>query len=350
VKHPIRYLVLLISCAFAVFATSLAAGQGCPCDAGKEYPCAGAVDGYGNDGDGMMRPDLIPSGPMMSREMETGIQNNIAACSGPFCDYACRSEGVYFSAETIFIDVAQLDTGIGPRLLEINTPAAPAIGNLNPSIDATERLTFGYQTCDGLGVQARYWDFDNGARTAVDQPTPTDPNFVREAWHVSALDVEVVKNTMINQIWDTSLTGGYRFGRFEEGAALELNNMSLASIKSRYVGNGVTGSVVVRRQMSRRFSLMADGRTSLLFGSQTSTTSSNIMLPHLTNDTFDARYTLEGQLGGTYEHPICGGGYWFVRGGYEIQYWNDSVIAFGSQADPGSTILHGFLFAIGLQR
>src|SRR5262249_12759970 len=156
-------------------------------------------------------------------------------------------------------------------------------------------------------------------------------------------------------VWDTSLSGGYRFARYEERAALRLVDnapnldMDVASLHTRYIGNGLTGAVGVRRQLTRRISLMANGRASLLFGSQTLTPTSVTPLTSL-NDSFDPRYTLESQVGASCEHPLCGGGFWFCRAGYEVQYWNDFVVPFNTQVDPSSTILHGFFVAMGLQR
>jgi hypothetical protein len=218
---------------------------------------------------------------------------------------------------------------------------------------------FGYQTCDGLGVQARYWEFDSATSVALEQPDPTvDPNFMAQGWDVSVLDVEVVQNTMVNQFWDTSLSGGYRFVRYEEGASLReyevvsnmLNQTELASMKTRYIGNGLTGAAGVRRQCTRCLSAMANVRSSLLFGNQTIVTDGVFPPLAVVGSSFDSRYTMESQVGMAYEHGLCGGGFWYARGGYEIQYWNDFLVPFGPQVEPKSTLFHGFIFAVGLQR
>jgi hypothetical protein len=291
----------------------------------------------------------------MRDEVGTGFSNSVAACCTPFCPSACRSEGIYFSVEEVLIDVFQPDDGIAPRLLRAKVPGAPKIDNLNPDADPTARFALGWMTCDGLGIQVRYWDFDNATSVPVTiNPTPpTNVNFVGESWDVGVLDVEVVKNRLINPLWDTTFSGGYRFARYEERAALRLvdqpNNIAdadVATLHTRYIGNGLTGAIGARRQLTPRISLMANGRASLLFGTQTVDTN---VLTSL-NDTFDPRYILESQVGASCEHPICGGGFWFARAGYEIQYWNDFVVPFNTQTDPSSTILHGFFLAVGLQR
>ena len=96
---------------------------------------------------------------------------------------------------------------------------------------------------------------------------------------------------------------------------------------------------------------MANARASLLFGVQTVEPSQNIALPpRLLRDSFDTRFIFESQFGASYEHPLCGGGFWYLRGGYEVQHWNDFVVPIGDQADPGSTLLHGMFVAFGVQR
>jgi hypothetical protein len=341
-KRHSRHLRLLVSLSCTVFAASLSLGQECPCTELGE-------DGYREDHD-PVRPDFT-LGPPIWDSLERGFGNNVAACSGPFCGYACRSEGLFFSTESFLADVEQNNNNnLSSRLLQLHTPAAPAIGGLEPDLDPTIRFRLGRQTCDGLGVQASYWEYDNAASMVVAQVAPADPNLVLHALDVKMFEVEVVMNSMVNQVWDTTLSGGYRFAHYEEEASLRLDNAELAMVRTRYTGNGITGAVGVRRQVLGRLSFMSYARGSLLFGNSTINATGVALPPNPLNNPFDSRYTLESQLGASYEHPICGGGLWFVRGGYELQYWNDFVVPVGGQTDPTSTLFRGFFFAIGLQR
>jgi hypothetical protein len=198
VNYNSRHFALSVAVAFTVLGTSLAFAE--------EY----APD--------PLRPEFT-SGLSVVDELETGFCNNVAACSGPFCDYSCRSEGIYFSADTVFVNVWQLESeGIAAEFLVLNTPAAPDIGEVDFGVDPAIRFELGYLTCDGLGVQVRYWEFDNAASMTVGQAAPADPNLVFHALDVSVVDVEVVKKSMMN-IWDTTVSGGYRFARYEETAS-----------------------------------------------------------------------------------------------------------------------------------
>jgi hypothetical protein len=343
-----RHLELFIALALAMLATTPAAAQECPCNSGHS--------GYQVELEGPSQPDLLLDS-FSGDEYEAGFGNNVAACSGPFCPHACRSEGIYFSAESVFVDVWQPDgDGLASELLDLyrtnaTLPAAPEIGNLDPDVDFTERVTLGWMTCDGLGVQVRYWEFDNAVGAAIDEAAPA-PNFVTQSWDVGVFDVEVVKEAIVQHVWDTSLSGGYRFARYEEEATVRRDNTELTSINTRYFGNGITGAAGVRRQIAPRISLMANGRTSLLFGAQkTIGPTQGVPMPgNEFQNGFDARYILESQVGAMCEHPLCGGGFWYLRGGYEVQYWNDFAVPIGEQTQPGSTIFHGFVFAVGLQR
>lgn len=337
---PARCIALSISFAWTVLGISHA----------DECVCLGGggriADSYSGD---PLRPDFI-TGVAWGKESEAGFGNNVAACSGPFCPYTCRSEGIYFSADMVFFDIWHPDgEGIAPGLLSLNTPAADAIDGVDPEIDPAVRYELGYLTCEGLGAQIRYLEIDTAGSLTVPQSDPADPDTVLQAWDVSMFDVEVVRKLMLKPGLDTTLSGGYRFARYEESAALRLNTTELATLDTRFTGNGVTGAVGVRSQLARGFSVNANGRASLLFGGQT--TSSSVALPPNSFDSgFDARYTIESQLAATYEHPLCGGGFWFVRGGYEMQYWNDFVVPVGTEANYSSPVFHGMVIAVGLQR
>jgi len=340
VHYPARQIVFSMCIAWTILGVSQA----------QECPCRGYEDGIASGDSGVpLRPDFM-SGAIWGDEPEAGFGNNVAACSGPFCSHTCRSEGIYFTAELVFVDVWQpAGQGIAGRFLELNTAVPPPLGRIDPGIDPAMRYELGYLTCDGLGAQVRYWEFDNSGAASVVPAGPADPNLVLHAWDVSVLDVEVVKKSMVTHQLDATISGGYRFARYEEATSLRRDNAESASLRSRFIGNGVTAALGFRNQLTSRFSLLANGRTSLLFGGQNIDSSAAIPSHPLRNN-FDTRYIIESQFGVTYEHAVCGGGYWFGRGGYEVQYWDDFVVPVGRQTEPASTLFHGLFIAVGFQR
>ena len=229
------------------------------------------------------------------------------------------AEGIVFSAEITLVDVWQRNrSDIAARLLEIQTPVAPPIDNLDPSVDPASLITFGYITCDGLGFQGRFWQFDNEVSQQVTLPGPADPNSVTHAWDSMVFDMEVTQSAIYGQVWDIMLSGGFRFAEYEEGATVRRDNRQLASVRARYAGGGLTGAVAMRRQITKHFSLMANPRLSFILGGESITPSTGLDLsPQTVSDSFDPRYILEAKAGVSYEIPICGGGVWFFRGGYE---------------------------------
>ncbi len=142
-----------------------------------------------------------------------------------------------------------------------------------------------------------------------------DPNQAIHAWDVCVFDLEIMLNRMINQTWDMTLSTGYRFADYEEAANLVAGTTEVASIRSRYYGHGFTGAVEVRRQFWRRLGVVANGRGSLLFGDENIATSNVTLNPVPPQNPIETRYILETQFATEYQHPLCGGGYWFARGG-----------------------------------
>ena len=67
----------------------------------------------------------------------------------------------------------------------------------------------------------------------------------------------------------------------------------------------------------------------------------------------DVKYMYEAQAGAEYIMPICGGGWYFARAGFEVQYWDgfgvDNQFA-GPPSVNNSVGFGGFFFAAGLAR
>ncbi len=333
-----RIVIASLMCC-ALLDGTRALGQDCPCGA----PYAQIVD----DGE-FLRPDFS-AGFDQENLTDFGPTNLVSACSGPFCGSDCRSPGLIFRTELVWLGVTERGRAdLANALVHLQNPARDDIGAVNAGLKASPRVSIGGQTCNGLGVRGTYWEYDNAVSENLVQPTPDDPNQVVHGWDVHVFDLEVMRNQS-NWGWDFTLSGGYRLADYEEGATTELNGTESAALNTRFFGNGITGAIEMRRSLWSRFGIMLNGRYSLLFGAER-ISATNVNIPPITIDqSFDARYIIEGQAGIMYQHPICGGGYWFGRGGVEAQYWNDYVAPIG-QPDPAPVIFSGFFVAIGLQR
>jgi hypothetical protein len=316
---------------------------------GQEQLSATPFQGPMHESAGPLRPDL-PACPTGQNILAGGRTDHVAACKTGFCSYDCRSAGLFFTTELGWLDVTQREsTDIAARLVELRTPAIDVIENLDPEVETAARVSIGGQTCDGLGVRARFCEFDNAVSATFLPAAVGDPDQAIHAWDVQVFDLEVMLNSKANEVWDSTLSAGYRLTDYEEGATVLMNNMQLGELDARYFGNGLTGAVELRRQLWTRFGVMANARLSLLFGTERINGSGVTLPPTPIDESFETRYIGETQLGCEYQHPLCGGGYWFARGGYEVQYWSDFVTPVG-QSDEAPVIFNGLFLAVGLQR
>lgn len=298
---------------------------------------------------GQMHLDLIACGPC-SGGSNAGDCNNVAACATSFRNPSCRSSGLFIAAELAYVDIIQSSrNNVGTRLVEAVAPAAIAAAETSPGMQPTARLLLGWQNCDGLGVQVRFWDFDNGDLVTLPQAAGTDPNILSQFWDVTVFDLDAVQKSVRNPVLDSTVNLGFRFVNFEEGASLRLNNNPATnSVAARYLGYGLTGGGNLRRKVRQYLSATGNLRGSFLLGNQTITPTG---VPDTGVGTgFDARFIVESQLGINYERPVFGGGFLFLSCGYEAQYWDGFTPAIGNQSDASSTLLHGLAVSVGFQR
>ena len=67
------------------------------------------------------------------------------------------------------------------------------------------------------------------------------------------------------------------------------------------------------------------------------------------NERNDVKYMYEAQAGAEYLMPICGGGSYFARGGFEVQYWDNFGV--NQFARDGASIgFTGFFVSAGMLR
>lgn len=126
------------------------------------------------------------------------------------CDDCCAGSyggGFFASAEMLFFKYMKAD-GVRAGNFSNN----PSFGDDSVTFDysATPRLTFGYAGAGGLGIRARYWEFDQRGDARF---PPTGAAMGVDTW---LLDVEVFERVQMNDCWDVEISGGLRYNEFEE--------------------------------------------------------------------------------------------------------------------------------------
>jgi hypothetical protein len=135
------------------------------------------------------------------------------------CDdwYSCQPAHLDFGAELAFL-APNSTTGLGPSGIAFfpSTETFPSW-----------RLWLGYTGPKGLGVRARYWEFDHLATN--------DLNAFTYGLDAYTADLELTYSKLIGNDWDVLVSGGVRhFGFREERAALATS----------FVKSDLTGLVV----------------------------------------------------------------------------------------------------------
>ncbi|HEY5315469.1 MAG TPA: Lpg1974 family pore-forming outer membrane protein, partial [Pirellulales bacterium] len=221
--------------------------------------------------------------------------------------------------------------------------------------DAAQRYWLGYVLDDGLGLRARYFDFDRGANPAT-QTVGAQTQNINGTVRSRQLDLELTQQVSFRR-WSLLTFGGMRYGELLQSSGVrELDagaNTFLASENS-FHGLGVTGGLQAQRALGwcPYLSFYFFGRGSLLFGNQrynatsfdnaAGTATSIQLVGH--NDNM---MIWELGLGPQWQMPLACGGSFFARGGLEAQIYQPSA---SGTIDSGNMGLAGFSFAMGINR
>jgi hypothetical protein len=298
------------------------------------------------------RPEPSPYADLATAHSldDAGAPAPITNCSTAGCG-GCRHDGFFADAEIGFMKVEQSDSNnLATRLMQLRTPGAvPPVGSIANGYDPMPRITLGYlSAADNLGVQLRFWDYDDADSEEIAFFMNGGPNRITHSWEATVFDLEVIR-PFYTPLGSAMFSGGYRMAYYKEKAALYNGVVENSSVTSRFPGNGLTGALDARYPIFGGLSATLVPRFSLLLGNQT-TSGSNVAFQETSqNKGFDARWIAETQAALNFERPMSGGT-WFVRGGYEVQYWNDFVPPIGLQTDPSWTVFHGAFFTVGLSR
>ena len=226
--------------------------------------------------------------------MPSGEQSVAADYGKGCCDVCCSSGGFYgefqyvrLSTHSVYGYQDAADDGNGYRIVG------------------------GYESCDGLGLRVRYFDFDNRTNT-----TPgTVPSL--EGLDLEYLDIEVTQSFCLCNL-NGVVSAGYR-----HADVLVWDGGTIPNNAGDYKGDGITLGLQLERQVTCNFGLYAWAQHSMLYGRDAYNPSSNTIF----------QWT-EVQLGG--EYNTCVAGYnTFVRAGVEahaiedVEYGYNPVGAFG---------------------
>lgn len=223
---------------------------------------------------------------------------------------------------------------------------------LDPDYDETvsPRVFVGYRWCNGLGIRARYWVYDQNSNplTAVDdfgQVLLTET--LASDLYVAALDLEATKLLYGDQ-FQVEFSGGIRYGKVETNGhmILETELVGGGGFSQSTFGNtdfegiGPTASLEGRHVIcNSRFSLVGNLRASVLFGEtrflrgmQTSEMEPGQNPPERNQGSDDVVPVLESQVGLEYSHALHRGCL-CARVLMEAQWWGAATAGGGFAAE-----------------
>jgi hypothetical protein len=214
----------------------------------------------------------------------------------------------------------------------------------------------GWVRHDGLGVRARYWEFDHCA-----PPAQADPLTATLCVDTYTFDVETFDTFCLNRNWDLEVSFGIRYTEFAEVMTDDDRN-ALDGIDVRrntFSGYGGVAALELRRAIGTSGTTWVRARGAILMDDKDVFNDNDIATPGNAQDVtlIDVVVGMtELAFGYDYVVPICDGSYYFFRASAEWQNWYnfsssfsavDDERTFGGQSDVG---FGGFGFGAGILR
>jgi len=244
-------------------------------------------------------------------------------CDSDCCD--CKSSGIVGGVDLMFLRLYARQGAGG-------NSAAGNIDDYFPDygFNVTGRYWLGYEMSDGLGIRARFFEWQH-SRAYLGRNR-------EQAFKI--VDVEAtLDSTFYN--WELTGIGGIRWGSIQlDGSDFgEPNPMN-------FEGTGLTLGVELRRPFWRNLSLIGGARYSVLCGQTDFEPVSTAVL----GDTFID--ITEVRLGVEWEMQMGSGGRLFANGVWEHQiYTTDTYMPFAIDPETvGDVSLAGPAFSIGINR
>jgi len=257
--------------------------------------------------------DPAAGGGTCGCESNCGCQPCYQPCGtcGCFEPY-CHSSGWWASAEVIWFKYHRAD---GAREGVLDNEVTEF------DLETTPRITIGWVGTDGLGLRARYWEFDHCAPARGTDPPPpviVDEEGFSLCVDTYTLDVEVFDTFCLNRNWDLELAAGIRYNEFLE--AMDDNDLGVVEDRfNDFSGFGIVTSAELRRAIGTSGIVWARARGSILMDDKDvfneDGARQQVRLIDVTVGTTELAF------GYDYVMPIDCGSYWYLRLQAEWQTW-----------------------------
>jgi len=254
-------------------------------------------------------PTLAPVGPeaeVVQSNKLTGLVPHIhaqppiahVAPDGNCCPQQSRC-GLFFDFEATFFRYYRADgrrNGTGPESDD---------GVRENDLNFAPRFTLGWMMAPGLGVRARYWEYEETWLAA-------EGGISTLGVDTKVFDVEIFKQLRYNDGFSLELSGGFRWNEFDETMN---DNGGIRS--NHFRGSGLVAGLSARQMLASWASIYGTSRLALLLGDKTraNVTSGNETL----YDTPTGM--LELGLGIECGYKFCNGSRIYSRLGGEVQRW-----------------------------
>lgn len=281
---------------------------------------------------------------------ESDCNWNDCGCDDDCCGCSSSRNGFYIGGEAAFAKPYYKEA-FEASLTNLATTAQTLLP-FHWDYQATPRVWLGYTDCDGLGVRARFWDFDQEGETRTlagsNLPTPTahvvsvifpatiiapagTTMSVSNSLLFRTLDLEGTKQLQIGST-ELMLGAGLRYALLDQryDASVTVTGSRL-TWQRRFEGLGLTMSAEGRQPIGcRGLAAVGSFRGAMLFGQKDM---NRTVIGNVAPNVGDGPITLDGGddvfgggelgLGLEWSREMPSGREIFVRGTYEGQLWTD---------------------------
>lgn len=299
---------------------------------------------------------------------------------GKSCDYGCGigdrigggGGGFYGGAEVVFV---KPHSGTSEAFMIEDAANDVTIRSFEWDYDPAVRFWAGYENCEGFGLRARYFYYDQDAgpealtvpaggfagRDLADGSAEyfidVDADAGESIGAIAGLHIEAVDLELSQRIdfcvASATFSGGVRYGQLESVVGVASSDGEAYLQASDFEGWGPTIALDARRPVRNgNLSLVAGIRTSVLFGD------SDVTVLSVDDEDFlqerdNGVFVGEVMIGAEYSRCLANGIEMIGRVGWEGQYWTGMPLstAMGENfSDPSDLFLSGLSIGLGFVR